>query len=197
VVVDGLRAFLNRPLRDSDRARLFAIAVVLVLVAAALFAMLDDPGAPRAMSVPAAPSPMPTPAGPVAAGSGPLAPPEAPSEESDPPPSLKASSAEVAQARRAARAFLDDYLPYAYGQGQAQRIAHASPPLRRRLVSERPRVPATERRRRPRVVLLQADSVGRSRAGMRALVEDGARRYTVPLELEHTAAGWMVTGLGT
>ena len=79
----------------------------------------------------------------------------------------------------------------------ARQIAHASPQLRRRLASERPRVPAAERRRRPRLVLLQADSVGRSHAGMRAQVADGARRYTVPLELERTAAGWVVTGLGT
>ena len=196
-MVDGLRAFLNRPLRDSDRPRLFAIAVVLVLAAAALFAMLDDPGSPRAETEPAEPSPTPTPAGPPAAGSERFALREAPSEESDPPPALKASSADVAQARRAARGFLAGYLPYAYGRGRGRRIAHVSPSLRRRLASERPRVPATERRRRPRVALLQADSVGRSRAGMRALVEDGARRYTVPLELERTAAGWMVTGLGT
>lgn len=48
-----------------------------------------------------------------------------------------------------------------------------------------------------RGLLLQADSVGRSRAGMRAQVADGARRCTVPLELERTAAGWVVTELGT
>ena len=45
-MVDALRAFLNRPLRDSDRPRLFAIAVAVILGAAALLAMLDDPGSP-------------------------------------------------------------------------------------------------------------------------------------------------------
>jgi hypothetical protein len=37
----------------------------------------------------------------------------------------------------------------------------------------------------------------RPHAGMRAQIADGARRYTVPLELERTAAGWVVTELGT
>ena len=122
---------------------------------------------------------------------------EAPSEEANPPAALEASSADVTRAKQAARRFLAGYLPYAYGRRAAGRIAHASPQLRRRLASERPRVPPAERRRRPRLLLLQADSVGRSRAGMRAQVADGARRYTVPLELERTAAGWVVTELGT
>ena len=143
-MVDGLRAFLNRPLRDSDRPRLFAIAVALVLAAAALLAMLDDPGSPRGDAESAELSPMPTAAGPPAASSVPFASQEAPSEESDPPPALKASSADVAQARRAARGFLAGYLPYAYGRRDARRIAHVSSPLRRRLASERPRVPADE-----------------------------------------------------
>jgi hypothetical protein len=47
------------------------------------------------------------------------------------------------------------------------------------------------------LLLLQADSVGRSHAGMRAQVADGVRRYTAPLELERTVAGWVVTELGT
>jgi hypothetical protein len=196
-VVDRVRAFLNRPLRDSDRPRLFAIAVALVLAAAALLAMLDDPGSPRADAEPAEPSPLPADPRPSAANSEPLVSAEAPSEEANPPAALKASSAHVTQARRAARRFLAGYLPYAYGRRDARQIAHASPQLRRRLANERPRVPAAERRRRPRLLLLQADSVGRLRAGMRALVGDGARRYTVPLELERTAAGWVVTDLGT
>ncbi len=196
-MVDALRAFLNRPLRDSDRPRLFAIAVALVLAAAALLAMLDDPPSPRADAEPAEPSAMPTAAGPPAASSEPLVSEQAPSEEANPPAALEASSAHVTRAKQAARGFLAGYLPYAYGRRDARRIAHASPQLRRRLASERPRVPAAERRRRPRLVLLQADSVGRSQAGMRAQVADGARRYTVPLELERTAAGWVVTELGT
>jgi Family of unknown function (DUF6459) len=196
-MVDGVRAFLNRPLRDSDRPRLFAIAVALVLAAAALLAMLDDPPSPQSEAEPAEPSPMPTTAGLPAASSVPLVSEEAPSEEANPPAALEASSAHVTQAKQAARRFLAGYLPYAYGQRDARQIAHASPQLRRRLASERPRVPPAERRRRPRLVLLQADSVGRSRAGMRAQVTDGERRYTVPLRLERTAGGWVVTALGT
>jgi hypothetical protein len=152
---------------------------------------------PRADAEPAEPSPMPTTAAPPAASSEPLVSEKAPSAEADPPSALAVSGAHVTRAKQAARGFLAGYLPYAYGRRDARRIAHASPQLRRRLASERPRVPATERRRRPRLVLLQANSVGPSHAGMRAQVTDGARRYTVPLELERTAAGWVVTELGT
>jgi hypothetical protein len=195
-VVDRVRAFLNRPLRDADRPRLFAIAVGVVVAAAALLAPVDAPRSPRADAEPAEPSPPRTAAGspaavPELAGSD-----EAPSEESNLPAELEASSAQITQVKRAARRFLAGYLPYSYGRRDARRIAQASTALRRRLASEPPRVPSAERGRRPRLVLLQADSVGRSRAGMRALVADGARRYTVSLELERTAAGWLVTELG-
>jgi hypothetical protein len=195
LVVDALRAFLNRPLRDSDRPRLFAIAVAVILGAAALLAMVDDPGSPAAE--PDEPSPVPTAAAPPAAASEPMASEQAPTEEANPPAALEASSADVTRAKQAARRFLAGYLPYTYGRRAAARIAPASPALRRRLASERPRVPPAERRRRPRLLLLQADSVGRSRAELRAQVADGARRYTVPLELRRTAAGWVVTGLGS
>jgi hypothetical protein len=193
-MVDALRAFLNRPLRDSDRPRLFAVAVVVILVAASLLAMLDDPGSP--VAEPREPSKVPNSVGPLAGTSELTASEEAPSEEANPPAELRASSADVTYAKQAARRFLTGYLPYAYGQREAGRISHASPALRRRLASERPRVPPAEHRRRPRVLLLQTDSVGRSHAVLRAQVADGARRYTVPLELRRAASGWLVTELG-
>ena len=61
----------------------------------------------------------------------------------------------------------------------------------------RPRVPARERRRRPRVVLVQSNGVSHLRADLVALVDDGARRYTVPLELARARAGWRVTAVGS
>src|SRR3954451_16357643 len=59
-VVDRLRLLLNRPLRESDRPRLFALAVVLIFAAAGLLALLHEaaPSAPRAATTrPVAPPP--------------------------------------------------------------------------------------------------------------------------------------------
>jgi hypothetical protein len=53
-------------------------------------------------------------------------------------------------------------------------------------------VPRAEARRRARVLLLHAEG-----AGIVALVSDGARRYTVALELARTDAGWRVVDVGS
>ena len=122
---------------------------------------------------------------------------EAPSEEGEPPDALAASRADVAEAKRAARRFLAGYLPYSYGRRSARDIAGATPQLRAELISERPRAPAGERNRRPRIVLLQTEGAGRELAAILALVNDGERRYTVPLELARLQAGWRVTDVGS
>ena len=59
-----------------------------------------------------------------------------------------------------------------------------------------PRVPPSERHRHARVVALQANGAGPVRAAMIALVDDGAHRYTVSLELERRRTGWQVTNVG-
>jgi hypothetical protein len=43
-MVDRLRGFLNCPLSDGDRPRLFAAAVALIVGAAAILALVDDGG---------------------------------------------------------------------------------------------------------------------------------------------------------
>jgi hypothetical protein len=122
---------------------------------------------------------------------------DAPSEEGSPRKQLEASRADVASAKRAARRFLAGYLPYSYGRRSARRISSASHGLRRRLAARPPRVPARERRREPRVVLVQSNGVGRVRGELLALVRNGARRYTVPLELARGRAGWTVIAVGS
>jgi hypothetical protein len=122
---------------------------------------------------------------------------EAPSEEGHPRQDLRGSRAEVASAKAAAQRFLAGYLPYSYGERGARRIPAATAELRRQLAANRPRVPARERRRRPRVVLVQSNGVSHVRADLVALVDDGARRYTVPLELAREKAGWRVTAVGS
>jgi hypothetical protein len=196
-VIDRLRLALNRPLDDGERPRLFAVAAAVILAAGITFALLNDAGPSAAPSRAATATPASSPARPPELRAQTAAPLEVPSEEGTPPPALAASRADVAQAKRAARRFLAGYLPYAYGQANARQIRTVSVQLRVRLARERPRVSARERRRQPRVELLQAAGVSRRHAELVAVVSDGARRYTVPIELERTQAAWIVTDVGS
>ncbi len=197
-MVDRLRLLLNRPLRDGDRPRLFSIAVAVIAGTAAVLALLDDgeiSSQPPPRAAPPASVP-PAPAGPPKASLAPAAARQAPSEEGNPPAGSQPSKASIAQSKEAARRFLTGYLPYTYGRGSASRIAPVDPELRDRLAGERPRVPARESRRRPRLELIQSDGVSRERAQLVALVGDGKRRYTVRLQLARSPSGWRVTDLG-
>jgi hypothetical protein len=194
-VVDRLRIFFDRPLQDGDRRWLFAVAVAVIAATAGILTLLDDVGpAPRPkretrqLTTDVAPI---SPAIEVVAASTPVA----PSEESDLPPGLRASRADIARCKRAARRFLAGYLAYTYGRLPASGIRAAAPELRVQLAHVRPRVPAAERRRRPRLELLQSNGVSRERAALVALVGDGARRYSVRLQLANTPTGWLVIGL--
>jgi hypothetical protein len=196
-VIDHLRAFLNRPLGDGERWRLFVLAVIVILAGAGALALLDRP-APRPQLAMRAPTPGPSPAAPPAAAqAGDQVSLEAPSEEGSPRKELGGSRADVASAKRAAARFLAGYLPYSYGRRSARRIASASDALRRRLAANRPRIPARERRRHPRVVLVQSNGVGRVGAELVALVRDGARQYTILLELVGRHGVWKVTAVGS
>jgi hypothetical protein len=120
-----------------------------------------------------------------------------PSEEGLPTAATEASRADVAAAKRAARRFLTGYLAFTYDRGPVRAIHGADPALERRLARHPPRVPARERARHPRLRLLQSDGVSRKAASLVALVDDGARRYTLALELARTGSRWMVTSVGS
>jgi hypothetical protein len=196
-VVDQLRLFLNQPLRDADRPRLFAVAVVVIIAAGGLLALLHDPAPARHHGPGAASAPT------AVAGGGLPAPtaipsqtPVAASEKGRPAASSAGSRADVATAKRAARQFVSAYLPYSYGHGRPTRIPAATAALSRRLTRARPRVPARERRLHPRLVLLQSDAVGHRHAQLLALIDDGARRYTLQLELSRSRGSWTVADVG-
>src|SRR4051794_15771055 len=110
-MVDRLRLFLNRPLSESDRPRLFAIAVVLIFAVAGLLAVFHDttPSAPRAV---ASDPPIPPPAVAAAPAVLPSSTPTVPSEEGTAAPDVLASPAQVRGAKRVARRFLAGYLRY-------------------------------------------------------------------------------------
>lgn len=192
-MIDRLRSWLNRPLGDGDRRRLFVVAVVVLLAAAGAFASLDRPDREPVAPPSRSDSATELEAEPVRPSPASL---EVPSEEGRLEPAEAASTSEIAAARRAALRFLSGYLPYTYGRRGPSSIPAASPRLLQRLAQRRPRVPARESGRRTRVVVLQPTGVGRVRAGITALVDDGARRYTVGLELERRRSGWLVTDAG-
>jgi hypothetical protein len=197
-VIERPQAFMHRPLRDADRPRLFALAVVLLVTGAAAFALIDRPTPHPAPAPAGGQVPEPAPAAvQLPEAPGPAIDPEAPSEEGKPPGAMRVTREQVAAAKRAGRRFLTGYLPYSYGQRDAERIPASSARLRARLQRERPRVPASVRDRRPQVVLLHADGVARRNGELTALVSDGAHSYSVRLELERAAAGWQVTDVGS
>src|SRR5262245_11393489 len=142
--------------------------------------------------VPAATPPAP----PMPAAAAPAERTAPPSEESEPSAGTAISRTELRVVKRTARRFLLDYLPFTYGHGSARHIRAASAHLRAHPAADPPRVPPRERRHRPRVVLLQLDGAGRAWAGVVALVDDGARRYSVALTLGRAGRAWQVTRAG-
>jgi hypothetical protein len=197
-VIDRARMALNRPLDDGDRPRLFAIAVAAIVGGTLILTVIGRaPARPPKHVERRAPAPAATPPAPPVAASpvrvGQSAP---PSEESAPNSGLEVSRSELRVVKRTARRFLLDYLPFTYGRGSARNIRAASPRLRAELAAEPPRVPPRERRQRPRVVMLQLDGAGRTWAGVVALVDDGARRYSVALTLGRVGRAWQVTKTG-
>jgi hypothetical protein len=197
-VIDRARIALNRPLEDGDRPRLFAMAVASIVGGALILSVIGRaPPRPAKPAEHRAPVPTGTPPAPAAVTSpaqveqtGP------PSEESEPNAGLEISRTELRIVKRTARRFLLDYLPFTYGRGSARNIRAASARLRAELAAEPPRVPPGERRQRPRVTLLQLDGAGRTWAGIVALVDDGARRYSVALTLARVGRAWQVTRAG-
>lgn len=176
----GLGQRSRAPLDDTSRRRLFLAAVVVIALVAALALLDHNPqptsGTPQPAVAPALP------AGGVVVRTTPR--------------QRSGSRSEVSGALRAARRFLAGYLPYSYGHGPAKTITAATGVLRDRLAVQPPRVSRQERRRGPRLRLLQADAVSGRDASVRALIADGAGAYTVELHVVWRATGWRVSDVG-
>jgi hypothetical protein len=103
----------------------------------------------------------------------------------------------AAAVQGAAIAFLAGYLPYSYGRATARSVRRAAGRLRHELETAPPRVPSRLTRARARVITVRAQAmVGQGAADVVAVVDDGRRRYRIPLELRETGAGWLVTAIG-
>jgi hypothetical protein len=120
----------------------------------------------------------------------------APSErEAKRPPAVAPVTAVVASG--AARDFLADFLPYSYGHAEARTIQRATRQLLHELKVAPPRVPVTVARARPRLISVRAAAaLGDHAVDVLAVVDDGARRYDVPLELRDNGGRWVVAAVG-
>ena len=111
------------------------------------------------------------------------------------PPAVAPREARAATA--AARAFLAGYLSYSYGRSDAGRIRAAASRLLSELEASPPRVPATVARARPRLITVRAEAAtGDLDVDVLAVVEDGQRRYSIPLTVRHAGHRWLVTAVG-
>jgi hypothetical protein len=103
---------------------------------------------------------------------------------------------EARAATAAARAFLDGYLSYSYGHAEAGRIRAAAARLLRELETSPPRVPATVARAHPRLISISAQAAtGDHGVEVLAVIDDGLRRYGVPLAVDETGGRWVVTAV--
>ena len=142
-------------------------------------------GPARESTTPASaePSTMPTPA-------------SAPRHEGEARSAPAIAPREAHAAAAAARAFLEGYLPYSYGRADAERIRAASIQLLRELEASPPRVPASVTHARPQLVSVRAEAAtGGSDIDAVAVVDDGRRRYRIPLAVRNARGRWLVTAV--
>ncbi|HEX8745128.1 MAG TPA: hypothetical protein VF712_18530 [Thermoleophilaceae bacterium] len=175
-MIGRLRDLAERPIADSERRRLFALAVaVLALTAAALLTLGPAPER-RQPAATKQPVTNPAPA---------------------PPALIERSAPAPARATRAARQFLASWLRFLYGHAGARELERATPQLRRRLSDSRLRVPPAARRRRPRVVQVEARRTGADEVAVSAEIEDGGvARYPVAVTMRRTDGGWRAVAVG-
>jgi hypothetical protein len=191
-VRDSLRSLLARPIGTGDRTRLAALGVaVLAAVLVAMQLVRSDvtvaPPDPRSARSPEVMAPAATPTPDPA-----LAPLPAEGEEADPPP-----RARIAEAKRAARAFLRAYLPYSLGRGDAAGIPYASDDLRTALAEHVPRLPETLHGEplRTAVELMQVEAATDQRVTLLVMARAAGVRTSVELHLARYASGWIVFGV--
>jgi hypothetical protein len=110
------------------------------------------------------------------------------------PPTVSTSA--LLDAHRVAERFLAGYLPFAYGRGSALAIRGVTLALRRQLARDRAQLTPVERRRRPRVVSLQAVGTTPAFVVATAVIDDGGvAAYRLRFTLRGGAGRWAVSGV--
>jgi hypothetical protein len=197
------------------RKGVFAIAAVVLLgLTAALTLREPDPRPardlrpgrpPSSTSIRTGSPPAPEPSGPRHSSSD--APAPTPTRTTVPPGARRnereASGAPAIAPRAdraataAARSFLDGYLRYSYGRARARRIRSAAATLLRELEGSPARVPEAVARSRPRLISVRAQAATSDlEVLVRAVVDDGQRRYSIPLSVRDRHGRWLVTAVG-
>lgn len=193
-MIGRLRDLANRPVSELPTAAVLAACVLVIALGALAIAQLDDPE----------PRPTPRPAPDAEGGYEVTHPPVVSHHPRDGAPlseegrlEVQVTPAQAARIRGATRRFMDGYLPYSYGRGDAREIRGAAPALIVLLTEKPPRVPDSVRGRRASVELVQLDGAGPSDAAAIAMVNDGVTRYSVHVRLiRTTSGGWIVTEVG-
>ena len=180
----SVRAWLGRPAREQAPALLAAAVGLLVLGAIIAVAGRSSDEAPPADVMPA-PAPL------------------LGRDREVPPPEEDGSAQESLDAAdQTALAFLNEYLPFSYGQGPLPTTGLTDDlrdELRRERESRRARVPpAAQLELRPRVVRLDLSGKNPDKElEAVALVEDGSdTRYPIEMTLRPVGGVWRVTDLG-
>lgn len=96
----------------------------------------------------------------------------------------------------AARAFLDGYLPWLYGQGPLRAIHDTTGALLAGLSRRPPRVPLTMRSLHPKFAAI---ALQHHRGGWQALpnISDGRETYELVLTMTQTRGRWLVSGVSS
>ena len=108
-----------------------------------------------------------------------------------------ASPADRRRARKAARMFLAEYLPYSYGRRPAKDVGNVTPVLEVILTEKPPRPPADADERHPRVELLQLEHADGREAEVIAVIDDEVTSYTLHVRMTRTwDDGWIIATVG-
>jgi hypothetical protein len=103
---------------------------------------------------------------------------------------------DVNNPRTVAQAFAFSYVPYLYGQGEADAIQGASPELMHQLEAESSRPAPAQRERQPRITDLQLQQQRPDLAQAVFEIDDGGdAQYPIRMHLMYQVGQWQVVSL--
>jgi hypothetical protein len=191
-VIDRLHALLNTPVGERERRQMFAAAAALLIAVAAVL-LLTRPGGDSSTSATVGRTTTTAlpPAVPATSADRATAAPATPGS-----PEATAPYQPPAAADRAVRAFLDGYLAYLYGHGDASSIDRASSGLVTRLAANPPRVSPAQAERKPQIVEIRSRQPIAGKLSVLAMIDDGGvSRYPINTLLARRNGQWQVIEL--
>lgn len=184
-MIAALRALLTRPIVRDRRRLAFAVAATVLAAAALLPLLIDREDRHQAGSRPAQKPRLShtTPANTTTTTTTRTQP---------------EATAYQAGAKSFARRFLPSYLAYAYGLTDARPLREfVHPALWLDLAAHPPHVPPRTRDLRPRVTYIGITATRPSAVTLEALIDDGERRYAIPLVVGDAGERWQIVWIGS